>query len=58
MKRTPLGGDVTEPISKPSATSRTPTSLRPNYSPSRRSGVRSTGSASSISFVKMRSERL
>jgi MGT family glycosyltransferase len=28
------------------------------YSPSRRSGVRSSGSSSSISFVKMRSERL
>jgi hypothetical protein len=28
------------------------------YSPSLRSGVRSSGSSSSISFVKMRSERL
>jgi hypothetical protein len=28
------------------------------YSPSVRSGVRSSGSSSSISFVKMRSERL
>jgi hypothetical protein len=28
------------------------------YSPSARSGVRSSGSSSSISFVKMRSERL
>ena len=32
--------------------------LVPGYSPSRRSGVRSSGSSSSISFVKMRSERL
>ena len=37
---------------------RTTRALGGPYSPSLRSGVRSSGSASSISFVKIRSERL
>ena len=45
----PIAGDEEEDLGH-AATER--------YSPSRRSGVRSSGSASSISLVKMRSERL